>query len=68
MHASKTKLTNKIEWACDLHAAAMEVSAQDAGKQSTSRRFARRAIEVLTASVLYVATLVMWIAIALKYV
>ena len=68
MHAPKTALNRKIEWACDLHAVEMEVSAQDVEKQSKAQRVARRATELFTASVLYVAIFVMWVAIALRYV
>ena len=68
MNASETKLTSKIKWACDLHAAHVEVFARDVEKESAARKAMKRATELFTASLLYVAIAVMWVAIALRYI
>jgi hypothetical protein len=67
MHASKTKLSRKIEWACDLHAVEVEALAQDLEKESAARRAMHRMTGLLTSSVLYVTIVAMWAAIALRY-
>ena len=68
MHASETELSRKIEWACDLHAAEVEVPAQDIEKQNAARKAMDRVTGLFTSSMLYVALVVMWAAIALRYI
>ena len=68
MNASESELTSKIKWACDLHAAQVEVFAQDLERESAARKAMKRATELFTASLLYVAIAVMWAAIALRYI
>jgi hypothetical protein len=67
MNAAESQLTSKIKWACDLHAAQVEVFAQDLEKERAARKAMKRATELFTASLLYVAIAVMWAAIALRY-
>ena len=67
MHASETELSRKIEWACDLHAAEVEVLAQDLEKESAARKAMDRVTGLFTSSMLYVAIVAMWAAIALRY-
>ena len=67
MHASETELSRKIEWACDLHAAEVEVLAQDLEKESAARKAMDRVTGLCTSSMLYVAIVAMWAAIALRY-
>ena len=67
MHVSENKLSRKVEWACDLHAAQVEVLAQDLEKESAARKAMHRVTGLLTSSVLYVAIVAMWAAIALRY-
>ena len=59
MNASESELTSRIKWACDLHAAQVEVLAQDLDKESAARRAMKRATELFTASLLHVAIVVM---------
>ena len=68
MNASESELTRKIKWACDLHAAQVEVVAQDLEKESAARKAMKRTTELFTASLLYVAIAVIWAAIALRYI
>lgn len=67
MNAAESQLTSKIKWACDLHAAQVEVFAQDLEKENAARKAMKRATELFTASLLHVAIVVMWAAIALRY-
>jgi len=60
-------LSRKVEWACDLHAAQVEVLAHDLEKESAAHRAMHRVTGLLTSSVLYVAIVAMWAAIALRY-
>jgi hypothetical protein len=59
------ELSRKIEWACDLHTAEMEISAR---QRQNASKITKRAGEFFTASALYVAIVVMWVAIALRLV
>ena len=68
MHTSETELSRKIEWACDLHAAEVEVFAQDLEKESAARKAKNRVTGLFTSSMLYVALVMMWAAIALRLV
>ena len=67
MNASESELTRKIKWACDLHAAQVEVLAQDLEKESAARKAMDRVTGLFTSSLLYVAIVTMWAAIALRY-
>jgi hypothetical protein len=67
MHASQTELSRKVEWACDLHAAQVEVLAQDIEKQNATRKAVDRVTGLFTSGLLYVAIVAMWAAIALRY-
>jgi hypothetical protein len=67
MHASENKLSRKVEWACDLHAAQVEILAQDLEKESAARKAMDRVTGLFTSSLLYVAIVTMWAAIALRY-
>jgi len=66
MHIQQDQLSRKIEWACDLHAAEMEASFRE--RQSTAPNIMKRATGFFTATALYVAIVVMWVAIAIKLV
>ena len=67
MNASESELTSKIKWACDLHAAQVGVLAQDLEKESAARKAMDRVTGLFTSSLLYVAIVTMWAAIALRY-
>ena len=67
MHASENKLSRKVEWACDLHAAQVEILAQDLEKEGAARKAMDRVTGLFTSSMLYVAIVAMWAAIALRY-
>ena len=67
MNCSESELTRKIKWACDLHAAQVEVLAQDLEKESAARKAMDRVTGLFTSSLLYVAIVTMWAAIALRY-
>lgn len=67
MRTSETELSNNIKWACDLHAAEVEVLAQDLEKESAARKAMDRVTGLFTSSILYVAIVAMWTAIALRY-
>ena len=62
----QSEISRKVEWACDLHAAEMEVLVRE--RQNTAPNVMKRAGEFLTAGALYVAIVVMWAAIALRLV
>ena len=68
MRPSVSKLTRKIKWACDLHAAEIDVLAQNTEKERVARKIMRRAAELFTAGLLCVAIVVMWAAITLRLV
>ena len=65
MHIQPNEISHKIEWACDLHAAEMEVSVRE---RQSAPKIMKRASAFFTASALYVAIVVMWVAIAIKLV
>lgn len=65
MHIQPNQLSRKIEWACDLHTAEMEISAR---QRQNAPKMMKRAGAFFTASALYVAIVVMWVAIALRFV
>jgi len=62
----KNELSQKIKWACDLHATEMKVSART--RQSAAPKMINRACELFTASALYLAIVAMWVAIALRLI
>ena len=65
MHIPRN-VSREIEWACDLHAAQMQVAPQE--RPSAAPKMMKRAAELFTASVLYVAIVAMWVAIALRLI
>lgn len=62
MHFRKNELNRKIKWACELHAAEMELPS----RKSAMPKIIKRAGGLFTASVLYLAIVAMWVAIALR--
>ena len=60
----RNALSRKIRWACDLHATEMGDSAHE--RPRALPKVMKRAGELFSASALYVAMFVMWVAVALR--
>jgi len=68
MRSQRNEISHKIEWACDLHAAEMEVFVRERQSTAPKMKIMKRAGVFFTASALYVAIVVMWVAIAMRLV